>query len=132
VEHAGVTIAESARALRVLETSQPPAYYLPPDDVALDHLRPSTATTYCEWKGAATYADVIVGDAVAPQAAWWYRRPTAAFTELVDHIAFYAQVLDGCWVDDERVRSNEGGFYGGWITAKVVGPFKGGPDSAGW
>ncbi|CAN5838345.1 DUF427 domain-containing protein [soil metagenome] len=132
VEHGGVVIAESTRALRVLETSQPPAYYLPPGDVALDHLRESTTTTYCEWKGVATYADVAVGDLVAPRAAWWYASPTADFAELTDHIAFYAQVLDGCWVDDERVDSNEGSFYGGWITSKVVGPFKGGPGSTGW
>ncbi len=100
--------------------------------MALDHLRSSPATTYCEWKGVATYADVVVGDAVAPQAAWWYASPTADFAELTDHIAFYAQVLDGCWVDDERVDSNEGSFYGGWITSRVVGPFKGGPGSTGW
>jgi uncharacterized protein (DUF427 family) len=132
VEHAGAVIAESTRAWRVLETSQPPAYYLPPDDVATDLLRPSPHRTFCEWKGQATYYDVVVGDVVVPRAAWCYPSPTEPFARIRDHVAFYPQHLDGCFVDGEKVEPNEGSFYGGWITSKVVGPFKGAPGTALW
>lgn len=132
VEHAGTLIADSTRAWRVLETSQPPAYYLPPDDVAMELLRPSSHRTFCEWKGQAAYYDVVVGDVVAPSAAWCYPSPTEPFAPIRDHLAFYPQLVDGCFVDGEKVRANEGSFYGGWITSKVVGPFKGGPGTAGW
>jgi uncharacterized protein (DUF427 family) len=132
VEHAGATVAETTRAWRVLETSQPPGFYLPPEDVDLTLLRASTHHSFCEWKGQASYVDVVVGDAASPQAGWVYPRPTAAFEPIRDHLAFYPQRVDACWVDGEQVQPNEGSFYGGWITSKVVGPFKGGPGSALW
>ena len=132
VELGGLTIAESRRAQRVLETSQPPAFYFPPTDVDLDRLRPTTERTFCEWKGQAVYWDVVVGDRTAAQAAWSYPRPTAPFAAIADHLAFYPQRVDACSVDGEQVAANEGGFYGGWITSKVVGPFKGGPGTALW
>ncbi|HSB87338.1 MAG TPA: DUF427 domain-containing protein [Ilumatobacteraceae bacterium] len=128
VVHAGVTIAETTAALRVLETSQPPAFYLPPADVAVEMLKRSPATTWCEWKGAATYWDL--GD--ISRAAWSYEQPVADFAAIAGYLAFYAQKVDECWVDDERVRPNPGMFYGGWITAAVVGPFKGDPGSQDW
>ena len=132
VERARVVVAETTRAWRVLETSQPPAVYVPPDDVAVEFLRTKHMQTWCEWKGTATYLDVVVGDVVAQDAAWCYRTPTEPFLAIADHLAFYPQRVDGCFVDDERVRPNEGGFYGGWVTSKVVGPFKGGPGTTGW
>jgi uncharacterized protein (DUF427 family) len=128
VVHAGVTLADTAAALRVLETSQPPAFYLPPGDVDIEMLRPSQATTWCEWKGAATYWDL--GD--IRDVAWSYERPAAGFEAVAHHFAFYAQRVDECWVDDEQVLPNPGNFYGGWITSAVVGPFKGGAGSQGW
>jgi uncharacterized protein (DUF427 family) len=128
VELAGVTIADTTRAHRVLETSQPPAYYFPPDDVRMDLLRPSTSRTFCEWKGQAVYFSAQDADDIA----WSYPQPLPRFAAITDHLAFYPQRVDACWVDDERVQANAGGFYGGWITADVVGPFKGGPGSAGW
>lgn len=128
----GVTIADTTAGLRVLETSQPPAYYLPPADIAMAHLSPTTTRTFCEWKGQATYWTITVGDRVAVDAAWSYPRPTARFAALADHLAFYPQAVDACFVDDEQVQANEGGFYGGWITSRVVGPFKGGPGTAHW
>jgi uncharacterized protein (DUF427 family) len=131
VELAGTVIAESSRAHRVLETSQPPAYYLDPADVRTDLLVPSTHLTFCEWKGQASYFDVVVGDQVAARAAWTYVSPTPAFEAIRGHLAFYAQLLD-CFVDGERVVGNEGTFYGGWITKDVVGPFKGGVGTAHW
>ncbi len=132
VRFAGVTVADTRRAFRVLETSQPPAYYLPPDDVADDLLVPSTHRTFCEWKGLARYFDLVVGDRVSREAVWSYDDPTPAFTPLTGYLAFYAQRVDECRVDDEVVQANEGSFYGGWITSWVVGPFKGGAGTAHW
>jgi uncharacterized protein (DUF427 family) len=132
VEVAGVVVAETQRGWRVLETSQPPAYYFPPDDVRLDLLEPSTSRTFCEWKGGATYRSVRVGDRLAVDAAWFYERPTPRFEPIAGHLAFYPQRVDRCAVDGEEVQANAGQFYGGWITSKVVGPFKGGAGTAGW
>ena len=132
VEHRGVVVADSTSTWRVLETSQPPAYYLPPDDVDLSLLRPSATRTFCEWKGTAAYLDLTVGDDTVHDAAWAYPAPTGAFAAIQDHLAFYPQRLEACWVDGERVAANDGGFYGGWITSRVVGPFKGAPGTQGW
>lgn len=131
VSLAGVTVAETRRAHRVLETSQPPAYYFDPADVRVDLLVPTTRHTFCEWKGQASYFDVVVGEARADAAAWTYPSPTPAFETVRGHLAFYAQHLD-CFVDGEHVTGNEGTFYGGWITHDVVGPFKGGAGTAHW
>ena len=128
VEHGGVTIADSARALRVLETSQPPAIYFPPDDVRMDLFEPHPQRTICEWKGQARYWTVAGVEA----AAWSYPEPVARYAELRDHVAFYPQRVDACFLDEERVDPNAGDFYGGWITAEVVGPFKGEPGTRGW
>jgi uncharacterized protein (DUF427 family) len=133
VEHGGRIVAETARAVRILETSQPPGFYLPPDDVDLTLLAPSASVTVCEWKGRAAYFDLSVpGVPTVADAAWSYPAPTEAFAAIAGYLAFYPQRVDGCYVDDEQVESNEGSFYGGWITSKVVGPFKGGPGSWGW
>ena len=132
VEVAGVVIADSTRALRVLETSQAPAYYVPPDDVAFDHLVPTLTRTFCEWKGQARYWTVRVGDVESRDAAWSYADPTERFDAIRDHLAFYPQRVSRAWVGDELVSPNDGDFYGGWITSKVVGPFKGGAGTVGW
>ncbi|MBX3284244.1 MAG: DUF427 domain-containing protein [Actinobacteria bacterium] len=137
VVHRGVVVADSTAAWRVLETSQPPAYYLPPVDVDDSVLRPSSTTTFCEWKGMASYVDVVVPDGaghteVVADAGWRYPDPVPGFEAIRGHLAFYPQKVDECWVDDERVQPNEGSFYGGWITSKVVGPFKGAPGTHGW
>lgn len=128
----GVTIADTTHGWRVLETSHPPVYYFPPEDILPDVLLPSPRTSYCEWKGAAQYHTVRVGQRIAPDAAWSYPNPTAAFAPIAGHVAFYARVMDACYVDDERVIPQPGEFYGGWITSDVVGPFKGVPGSWGW
>jgi uncharacterized protein (DUF427 family) len=132
VVHAGVTVAETRSGYRVLETSHPPNYYFPPEDVAPNVLVASAAGSFCEWKGRAHYFDVRVGDRVERDAAWAYATPSPAFAALRDHVAFYASRLDECYVDGERVVAQPGGFYGGWITSTVVGPFKGGPGTRGW
>jgi uncharacterized protein (DUF427 family) len=136
VVHAGAVVVDAPWALRVLETSQPPAYYVAPQHVATQRLRPIERRTWCEWKGTATYADVVVdslsGPVVAPAAAWSYPSPTEEYAEIAGHWAFYAQAVDECWVDDEQVVANPGSFYGGWITANVTGPFKGAPGTSHW
>jgi uncharacterized protein (DUF427 family) len=132
VEFGGRVVAETTRARRVLETSQPPAFYLPPDDVDMSLLVATTGATTCEWKGVASYFDVVVDDLVAAAAAWTYSEPTEGFEALANHIAFYPQKMDRCLVAGELVQTMDGDFYGGWITSKVVGPFKGGPGTWGW
>ncbi|MEZ5239335.1 MAG: DUF427 domain-containing protein [Microthrixaceae bacterium] len=132
VRHGGAVVADTTHSYRVLETSQPPTYYFPPDDVDLQLLVPSTRRSMCEWKGLASYFDVVVGPEVRPAAAWTYPDPTPAFEEIRGYLAFYPQLLEECLVDGERASPNEGGFYGGWVTSRIVGPFKGGPGTAGW
>ena len=128
----GVTIAETRAAFRVLETSHPPSWYLPRDAFLEGALRPASDGSFCEWKGQAHYLDLVAGGRVAARAAWSYRNPSLPFAAIRDHVALYAAAVDGCFVDGERVVPQPGGFYGGWITRDVVGPFKGGPGSMGW
>jgi uncharacterized protein (DUF427 family) len=128
----GVVVAESRRALRVLETSHPPVYYFPPQDVRTDLLTPTGRSSACEFKGAARYFTVTAGGVTAGDAAWSYPDPLPGFAALRDHIAFYPARMDACFVDEERVTPQPGSFYGGWITSDVVGPFKGEPGSHGW
>ncbi len=128
----GTTIAETDRALRILETSHPPTYYIPPEDVATNYLTREDRSTHCEWKGQSVYYTVTVDDRTAPHAAWSYPSPNDRYAELEDHVAFYASKMDACYVGDEEAHAQDGDFYGGWITSDIVGPFKGGPGSIGW
>jgi uncharacterized protein (DUF427 family) len=128
----GVSIADSVRALRVCETASAPTYYVPANDVRTDLLERVTRTSYCEYKGRAGYYDIVVGDRRARRAAWYYPHPRRAYAALAGHVAFYASRVDAAWLDDESVTPQPGGFYGGWITADVVGPFKGEPGSLWW
>jgi uncharacterized protein (DUF427 family) len=132
VELAGAVVADTTRAWRVLETSHPPNYYLHPDDVDRGCLERAPGGSFCEWKGTAAYWTVRVGDRVEVAAAWSYPSPTASYTAIRDHLAFYAGRMDACWVGDERATPQPGGFYGGWITSGVVGPFKGVEGSRSW
>jgi uncharacterized protein (DUF427 family) len=129
----GVVIADTTDGKRVLETAGAPVYYFPPEDVKMDYL---TAVpryqTLCEWKGYAAYYAVEVGKKRADRAAWYYPKPTSDFTEIKDYIAFYPQLMDACLVDGEKARPQPGGFYGGWITNDIVGPFKGEPGTEYW
>lgn len=128
----GVLVVSSTAALRVLETSHPPTYYVPIGDFADGSLRRAQGSSWCEFKGAAAYFDVVAGEVTAPRAAWTYPNPSPGFEAIVDHVAVMPAAMDECRVDDEVVRPQEGGFYGGWITSRVVGPFKGGPGSRFW
>jgi len=128
----GGTLADTRRAWRVLETSHPPVYYIPPDDVRRDLLVAAAGESFCEWKGRAMYWTVRLGGREARRVAWSYPEPSPAYHAIRDHLAFYAGPMDECTVDGERVRPQPGGFYGGWITNDVVGPFKGEPGTEGW
>ena len=129
----GVLIASTRRSLRVLETSHPPAYYLPMADVSAEHIRPSgTRPTFCEWKGLATYFTLVAGGYVDRDCAWTYTKPTRGYEAITDHLALYPGRMDECRVNGEIVIAQEGGFYGGWITSRVVGPFKGASGTWGW
>jgi uncharacterized protein (DUF427 family) len=132
VVHTGVTIADTVRALRLLETSHPPGWYIPPQDVHLELLSKSSRTSHCEYKGSASYWDLDVDGQQVVDAAWTYAAPTAAYASITDHFAFYPGRVDACFVDEEQVVAQAGDFYGGWITSDVVGPFKGAPGTWGW
>lgn len=124
-------VADTRASLRVLETSHPPVFYVPPGDVRAELLRARPGSTHCEWKGRASYWDVVAGDLTAVRAAWSYEQPLAPYTALRGHLAFYPSALR-CTVDGEAVAAQEGDFYGGWITPEIQGPFKGGPGTWGW
>ncbi len=129
----GRLVARTAAAWRVLETTHPPTYYLPPDAFVAGALERGRARrSLCEWKGMAEYWSIRGGDRVAADVAWSYPAPTPAFAPIRDHLAVYAGPMDACFVGEERVEPQPGGFYGGWVTSNLVGPFKGGPGTAGW
>lgn len=132
VELGGAVIADTRRPIRVCETAGPPTYYLPFDDVLRGTLEPIDHTTVCEWKGVARYFSVRGGFRVEVAAAWHYPDPTPAFVDLRNHVAFYPGRMDRCTVDGEEVREQPGDFYGGWITDRIQGPFKGDPGTEGW
>jgi uncharacterized protein (DUF427 family) len=130
--HRGVTLADTRRAIRTLETSHPPSYYIPPQDIAEGLLWPNDRRSQCEWKGTARYFDVNCGGGMIEAAAWSYSNPAEAFLPLEGFVAFYGQYFDRCMVDDDAAVMQEGGFYGGWITPGLAGPFKGVPGSRFW
>ncbi len=132
VEFGGLILAESLRAFRVLETSSPPVYYLPPDDVRMDRLERMEGCSLCEWKGWAQYWAVCVGNRFDERAAWSYPEPDRGYEAIKDCLAFYPGKMDACYVGDRRVTPQPGPYYGGWITPDVVGPFKGEVGTEDW
>ncbi|QQE65228.1 hypothetical protein GFS31_19140 [Leptolyngbya sp. BL0902] len=128
----GEVIADSCRPQRVLETSHPPVYYLPPEDVQMAYFQPTTKASFCEWKGMAAYYTITVGNRQVENGAWYYPEPTGPFRDIAHYIAVYPGKMDACYVDDEQVQAQPGDFYGGWITSDIVGPFKGGMGTWGW
>ena len=127
----GVSIADTTGAVRVIETAGAPVVYVPPDEIAAGSLHGASGSSFCEWKGAASYFDVRAGGQAASNAAWAYLSPTPSFTSIEGWVAFYPALVD-CLLDDEVVEPQPGGFYGGWVTAEITGPIKGEPGSAGW
>ncbi|GAC1446910.1 MAG: DUF427 domain-containing protein [Vulcanimicrobiaceae bacterium] len=132
VEFGGRLVAETVAGFRVVETSHPPVYYFPPGDVDRTVLVDGDGSSFCEFKGRATYYDLVAGERRMVRAAWGYPLPSRAFAAIASYVAYYATRVDACYVDDERVAPQAGDFYGGWITAAIVGPFKGEPGTSGW
>lgn len=132
VELGGKTIVDTSAALRVCETSSPPAYYIPTADIPPGCLEPSDRRSFCEWKGIATYWTVVVGERRVKDAAWSYPEPSPGYEPIKDYIAFYPRRMDACWVGEHRVQPQPGLYYGGWITPELVGPFKGAPGTEVW
>jgi uncharacterized protein (DUF427 family) len=128
----GETIADTVAGFRVLETSHPPVYYIPPGDLDQQYLCAVSGSSWCEFKGHAKYRSLEVNDKRAETAAWSYPQPSPAFADIAGYLAFYASRVDECWVGDERVQPQEGDFYDGWITSRIAGPFKGGAGTPGW
>jgi uncharacterized protein (DUF427 family) len=128
----GQTIADTVSGHRVLETSHPPVYYIRPRDIAQLYLQSAGGSSWCEFKGHAKYWSLDVDGERSDNVAWSYPSPSPAFAEIAGYLAFYASRVDECWVDDERVQPQQGDFYGGWITSRIVGPFKGGAGTRGW
>ena len=125
-------IADTHRAKRILETSHPPNYYIPLDNIKTEYLTPSAHSTYCEWKGRARYYTLQVGNHQAINVAWDYPQISPTYAELQGYVSFYPAPMDACYVNNEKVQPQPGSFYAGWITSDIVGPFKGGPGSWGW
>ena len=132
IEHRGLVIADTRASIRTIETSHPPSYYFPPDAIADGVLRRASGSSFCEWKGHAQYWDVVIDGVTLAKVGWSYPEPSPAFAMLRDHVAFYAGPFDRCSINGETVVPQPGGFYGGWITSAVSGPFKGVPGSMGW
>lgn len=128
----GAVVADTVSAYRVLETSHPPVYYLPPGDINQAYVVAGTGNSWCEWKGQAVYFSLVVGERRAENAGWAYPSPSVPFAPIANYIAFYTAPLDVCTVAGEQVVPQPGDFYGGWVTADIVGPFKGEPGSWGW
>lgn len=128
----GQTIADSTRAIQILETSHPPTYYIPQADLHMPSLTATPHRSFCEYKGQAHYWTLQVGERQSVNVAWSYPRPNVAYQAITDHLAFYASRVDACFVDEEQVQAQAGDFYGGWITREIVGPFKGAPGTSGW
>lgn len=128
----GIILAETNRGKRVLETSHPPTYYFPPEDIKLEYLIETPKIGLCEWKGRYKYYDVKIGDHYLNYAVWRYDDPTPDFVGIAEYYGFIAALMDACYVNDELVTPQAGDFYGGWITADIVGPFKGGQGTWGW
>jgi uncharacterized protein (DUF427 family) len=127
-----VTIVDTLRAVRVLETSHPPVYYVPAADIRSSVIRPANGSSVCEWKGVASYWSIVTPARRIERAAWSYDHPSEDFEAITGHLAFYAGLVDEAWVGDERATPQPGGFYGGWVTSAIVGPVKGEPGSWGW
>ena len=133
IQHLGITLAESKKTYRVLETSHPPVYYIPQEDIEMQYLRKNVQrNTFCEWKGLAAYYDWIGEGREISRIAWFYPKPSKKFEKITDYLAFYPSKLEACYVNEELVKAQEGDFYGGWITSNIVGPFKGPEGTWGW
>jgi len=131
VKLGNIIIADTTRAIRVLETASPPTFYIPPEDVDQEKLRRADGSSFCEWKGKAAYWDVITADSNVLAAGWSYSGPAERFSQIDGYYSFYPARVS-CFVDGVPVKAQPGGFYGGWVTPDIAGPFKGEPGTGGW
>ena len=131
VVHGSTTIAETRHAVRVLETASPPTIYIPPEDVQTDLLKRARGASLCEWKGSATYWSLDVDGCITPKIGWSYQTPFPAFEAIRGYLSFYPNKVD-CFVDEHKASAQLGGFYGGWVTPEIVGPFKGQAGTGSW
>ncbi len=133
IVHDNQNLADSNKPYRILETSHPPTYYIPFEDINMENLIQNSYSTFCEFKGRAGYFDLLTkSSSRIKNVGWFYPSPNRKYSNLINHICFYASKLDECWVNDEKVQPQKGDFYGGWITSNIKGPFKGGPGTFGW
>jgi uncharacterized protein (DUF427 family) len=128
----GEVLADTDRGLRVLETAGAPVYYFPREDIRMERLRGSSRGSFCEWKGPASYHAYDHGSRRIEDVAWSYEHPSPGYEAITGHLAFYASRVDEAWVGDEQATPQPGGFYGGWMTSRIVGPVKGEPGTGGW
>ena len=131
VRFADLIIANTVNAVRVLETASPPTFYIPPSDIQFDALIQTPGSSVCEWKGAATYWSLVIGGSSRKNIGWSYEAPTPRFASIKSYLSFYPGKMD-CTVDGQTVRPQPGGFYGGWVTDEIIGPYKGEPGTGGW
>ena len=131
IKYKDISIAKSQRSVRVLETASPPTFYLPPDDINIEFLIENNASSFCKWKGRASYLDFQYKQHIIQSVAWCYHQPLAEFERIKDYLCFYPSKLD-CFVDNIKVKPQPSDFYGGWVTPEVVGPFKGDPGTGRW
>jgi uncharacterized protein (DUF427 family) len=128
----GITIVDTDDSWRVTETASPPTYYIDPTAFVPGVVRPAAGRSWCEWKGQASYVDLVAGKTVARQAAWYYASPNPRYKPIAGYLSVYPSRIDACFLDGEEVRPQDGDFYGGWITSRVTGPFKGDAGTLGW
>ena len=132
VIHNNEVIAKTKNAIRILETSHPPTYYIPNDNVVTSLLNKNNDRSFCEWKGTASYFDYYNNNEYINNIGWCYSNPYYKFLPIKNFISFYASKVDKCFVDKKEVFKQEGSYYGGWITDNLIGPFKGGEGTEGW
>ena len=132
IRHKNLLIADTNEALRILETSHPPTIYIPFKSVNMSYFTKNDHSSFCEFKGTASYLDMKINEEIKHNVGWYYIDPSKKYEALKDHIAFYPGKFDECLVNDEKVEAQKGDFYGGWITKNIKGPFKGGPGTWGW
>ena len=131
IQYDGRLVAQTTRAVRVLETASPPTVYIPPDDIDMERLVRGSGNSWCEWKGPATYWTLRIDNGRLANAGWSYEQPTEPFQAIASYLSFYPALVD-CFIDQQPVRPQPGGFYGGWVTDEIVGPYKGEPGTSGW
>ncbi len=101
-----VMIAETTRALTLQEASYPAVQYIPREDVDMAALARTEHTSYCPYKGEASYFSIPAGGERSVNAIWSYEEPFPAVAEIADHLAFYPDRVDAIEEDDTGQKLN--------------------------